>query len=602
MATVATQTGRRPRPRAGTYPGASPSSRHRLVALLVVSLVAFCALAGRLVFLQVTPPEQYRAFGERQLMKRMELPAARGAIFDRNGRELALSVRQATVWANPRQVTDPAAQAAALAPVLGVDAAALQDRLSRDAAFVYLARTVADPVADQVEALRLPGIHLVPEPKRFTPAGDLAAPVLGRVGTDNDGLSGLELQFEKVLAGRAGSQVVEQTPAGTPYDGVRQRTPAVPGDDLVLTLDRSLQFETERALAAQIVSSTAEGGIAIVMESHTGEVLALANLVANPNRKGPPIPAPKNLAVTNVYEPGSVNKLITIAAALEEGVVGAEERLAVPGTIKVADHVFKEHDPHPTVRWSVTDIMAESSNVGSIMIGQKLGKHRIDKYLRDFGFGERSGLRFPGESRGLMLDPDKWSGTSIGTIPIGQGIAVTAMQTLAAYNTVANGGEYVAPKLVKATVDAQGRSKPTPTSARRRVISPETAAEVTEMMSEVVRRGTGINAAIDGYTVAGKTGTARKPLDGVRGYKEGAYVSSFAGFVPAERPALTAVVMLDEPTPIYGGLVAAPVFAEVTRYGLRQFRIPPPPVSPESTSGAANLAGGGSASAPVPSP
>jgi cell division protein FtsI (penicillin-binding protein 3) len=277
----------------------------------------------------------------------------------------------------------------------------------------------------------------------------------------------------------------------------------------------------------------------------------------------------------------------------------------VPGTIKVADHVFKEHDPHPPVQWSITDIMAESSNVGSIMIGQKLGKHRIDKYLRDFGFGERSGLRFPGESRGLMLDPDKWSGTSIGTIPIGQGIAVTAMQTLAAYNTVANGGEYVAPKLVKGTVDAQGRSKPTATSVRRRVVSPDTAAQVTQMMNEVVRRGTGINAAIDGYTVAGKTGTARKPLEGARGYKEGAYVSSFAGFVPAERPALTAMVMLDEPTPIYGGLVAAPVFAEVTRYGLRQFRIPPPPVAaaPGSTpSDAASVGAGGSASAPTPSP
>ena len=581
------------------------STRHRLVAFLVACLLAFGALGARLVFLQAAPPEQYRAFGERQLMKHMELPAARGAIFDRNGRDLALSIRQATVWANPRQVTDPAAQAATLAPLLGVAAEVLQDRLSKDAAFVYLARTVADPVADQVKALRLPGIHLLPEPKRFTPAGDLAAPVLGLVGTDNEGLSGLEFQFDKVLAGRAGSQVVEQTPAGTPYDGVRQRTPAVPGDDLVLTLDRSLQFETERALAAQIVSATAKGGIAVVMESHTGEVLALANLVANPDPGGRPLPAPNNLAVTNVYEPGSVSKLITIAAALEEGVVGPEERLLVPGTIKVADHVFKEHDPHPPLQWSITDIMAESSNVGTIMIGQRLGKHRIDRYLREFGFGQRSGLKFPGESRGLMLDPDKWSGTSIGTIPIGQGIAVTAMQTLAAYNTVANGGEYVAPKLVKAKVDSEGRPKPTPASVRRRVISSETAAQVTEMMSEVVRRGTGINAAIDGYTVAGKTGTARKPLESARGYKEGAYVSSFAGFVPAERPALTAVVMLDEPTPIYGGLVAAPVFAEVTRYGLRQFRIPPPPepTPPASASApATNLPAGGSASAPTPSP
>lgn len=596
------------RPPVGPGPSAR-STRQRLTAFLVVSLLAFVLLAGRLALLQASPPEEYRAFGERQLTKHMELPAARGAIFDRNGRELALSIRQATVWANPRQVTDPAGQAGALAPVLGLDAAMLQDRLSRDAAFVYLARTVADHVADQVEELALPGIHLLPEPKRFTPGGDLAAPVLGMVGTDNEGLSGVEYQFEKVLAGRPGSQVVEQTPAGTPYDGVRQRTPAVPGDDLVLTLDRSLQFETERALADQIVSSRAKGGIAVVMETQTGEVLALANLVANPDPDGRPAPASKNLAVTNVYEPGSVSKLITIAAALEEGVVGPDERLTVPGTIKVADHVFKEHDPHPTAQWSITDIMAKSSNVGSIMIGQKLGKQRIDAYLRDFGFGQRSGLRFPGESRGLMLDPDKWSGTSIGTISIGQGIAVTAMQTLAAYNTVANDGEYVAPKLVKARVDPQGRSKPTPPSVRRRVVAPDTAARVTAMMSEAVRTGTGINAAIDGYTVAGKTGTARKPLDGARGYKPGAYVSSFAGYVPAERPALTAMVMLDEPTPIYGGLVAAPVFAEVVRYGLRQFRIPPPPASVPTVSvppvsapaDAANLPSDGAVPAPNPS-
>lgn len=549
---------------------------HRLVALLVVALLTFTALGARLVFLQASPPEEYRAFGERQLVHEIELPAARGAIFDRNGRELALSVRQSTVWANPRQVTDPAGQAAALAPMLGVDAAVLQDRLSRDAAFVYLARTVPDAIAAQVSDLGLPGIHLIEEPKRFTPASDLAAPVIGKVGTDNEGLSGVEFQFEETLAGKPGKKTVEQTPAGQPYDGLRELRAPVRGDDLVLTLDRSLQFETERALANEIVIANADGGMAIVMETETGEILALANLSRNPDGIGPPVPAAKNLAVTNVYEPGSVNKLITIAGALEEGLVRADTTLSVAGTIKVADHVFKEHDPHPTQDWSVTDIMANSSNVGSIMIGQQLGKARLDQYLRDFGFGQRTGLGFPGESRGIMLDPEKWSGTSLPTIAIGQGIAVSAMQMLAAYNTVANGGEYVAPKLVKATVDADGKSHPTPPSERRRVISTATAEQVTGMLSEVVRVGTGTNAAIDGYSVAGKTGTARKPLENARGYKPGAYISSFAGFVPAEKPALTTIVMLDEPTPIFGGLVAAPVFAEINRYGLRQFRIPPP--------------------------
>jgi cell division protein FtsI (penicillin-binding protein 3) len=562
------------------------ADRRRVVAFLVCAVVAFGALGGRLVYLQATPPDSYTAFGERQLVHEVELPAARGAIFDRNGRELALSVRQATVWANPRQVTDPAGQAAVLAPLLGADPVVLQDRMSRNAAFVYLARTVPDAVAASVAALNLPGIHFRDEPKRFTPATELAAPVLGKVGTDNEGLSGIELQFEEILAGRAGKETVEQTPAGQPYDGLRQRTPAIRGDDLVLTLDRSLQFETERALANEIDIARAKGGVAIVMDTSSGEILALANLRANPDGAGPPLPAEKNLALTNVYEPGSVNKLITIAGALEEGVVQPDQHLAVPGTIKVADHVFKEHDPHPTQQWSVTDIMANSSNVGSIMIGQQLGKDRIDRYLRSFGFGERTGLGFPGESRGIMLDPKKWSGTSLPTVAIGQGIAVSAMQMLAAYNTVANGGEYVSPKLVKATVNAKGDAVPTPPSEHRRVISALTAKQLTGMLAEVVRVGTGTNAAIDGYTVAGKTGTARKPLEGARGYQAGAYVSSFAGFVPAEKPALTAMVMLDEPTPIYGGLVAAPVFAQVLRYGLRQFRIPPPaqplaPVVPE---------------------
>jgi cell division protein FtsI (penicillin-binding protein 3) len=250
----------------------------------------------------------------------------------------------------------------------------------------------------------------------------------------------------------------------------------------------------------------------------------------------------------------------------------------VPGTIKVADHVFHEHDPHPTQEWSITDIVANSSNVGSIMIGQKLGKQKLDHYMRAFGFGKKTGMDFPGESAGLLLDPAKYSGTSMGTIPIGQGIAVTAVQMLAAYNTIANGGVYVAPKLVKATIDGDGERHLTPTSSPKRVVSATTAKQMTAMLAEVVRVGTATRAAIPGYTVAGKTGTARKPLENARGYKAGAYVSSFAGFVPAERPELSAIVILDEPTPIFGGLVAAPVFAQALQYGLRQYRIPPPDV------------------------
>ncbi|HEX2849184.1 MAG TPA: penicillin-binding protein 2 [Acidimicrobiales bacterium] len=596
--TAPTQPRTRPRPH-GPGPAVRPSrpsrsrpprrdrrapsrttTRRRILAFLVTVCLAFGALVTRLAMVQVGGHARYTAFGEQQLVQHVRLPAARGAIFDRDGRELAMSVRQTTIWANPKQVTDPAGEAAQLAPVVGVDAGALQDRLSLDGAFVYVARMVPDDIAAKVKALDLPGIHYSEEPKRFTPAGDLALPVIGRVGTDNTGLGGIEQQFDKLLAGKPGEKVVEQDPTGTPLpDGVRKNVPAVRGDDLVLTLDRSLQFETERALSAEIVAAKAKGGIALVMDTSTGEILAMANLSAGEKSTDPPRPADSNLALTQAYEPGSVNKLITISGALEEGVIRADDKLLVPPSIKVADTTFSEHDYHPPQQWSITDIMANSSNVGAITIGEKLGKDRLDKYLRAYGFGSKTGLGFPGETRGIMIDTKDWSGTSIGTIPIGQGIAVTAVQMLAAYNTVANGGVYVAPKLVKATIDEHGEQHPTAPSATHRVVSAKTAHDVTSMLDEVVRVGTGTAAAIDGYTVAGKTGTARKPLVGQRGYKVGAYVSSFAGFVPAERPALTAVVMLDEPTPIYGGLVAAPVFASMMRYGLRQLRIPPPPLS-----------------------
>ncbi len=569
---------RRPQPQVRRR---KPDVRRRLVALLVVLGVLFAVVVGRLVMIQGVSPGTYVAVGESQRLRDVVLPAGRGAMFDRNGRDLALTIPQKTVWANPHLVTDPLAAAKALSPVLHVDEAVLGDRLSRDAGFVYLARKVDDTVVDQVKKLHLSGVFFLDEPKRFNPAGDLAAPLLGVVGTDNEGLSGLELQFEKKLKGTPGELRVERDPDGNEIaSGDRSFTPAQPGDDLVLTIDRSLQYETEKALSEEIVKSSSKGGTAVVMDPRTGEILAMANLTydgADPGR--PPYPSINNTAVTNVYEPGSVNKVITIAAALEEGLVEPDTTLSVPDHLRVADHVFSDHDPHPLKQWTVTDIMATSSNIGTIMIGKQLGKTRLDTYLRKFGLGSKTGLGFPGEPRGLLLDPKKWSGTSIGTVPIGQGLAVTALQMLDAYNTVATGGVLVTPKLVKATVDGDGKLVATPASPRRRVVSEKTAAQVTNMLTEVVKQGTGTEAAIDGYTVAGKTGTARKPYKG--GYKQGAYLATFAGFVPAENPRLSAIVVLDEPAQMYGGLVSAPVFAKVAQYGLRLFRIPPP--RPQST-------------------
>jgi len=547
--------------------------RRRLLVLLVVMALGFGAVVVRLSFVQGFSADRYAAFGDRQRIVSVALPAERGAILDRNMGELAISTRRQTVYADPKSVKDPDAAARVLAPLLDMTEAAVRDKLATDSSFVYLARKVDDSVAAAVKSKKIDGVGFLPEPKRIVPSQDLAAPVIGQVGTDDEGLSGLEFQYQKQLTGRPGELIVERDPGGNDIAaGLRQLTPSARGDNLVLTLDRAMQYETERDLAASIVSSKAKGGIAVVMDPRTGEILAMANLQAGKNG-GPPVPTADNMAVTRVFEPGSTNKVVTVAAALEEGLVSPTTRMSVADTLKVADATFGDAETHATMSWTTADIVAQSSNVGTIQIAQRLGKARIDSYLRAFGLTSRTDLRFPGESGGLIPDVDEWSGTSIGSIPIGQGVAVTALQMLSAYNAMANGGTYVAPSLLKATVDAAGNTHPVKAPATHRVVSEATAAEVTRMLTGVVSDGTGTAARIEGYTVAGKTGTARKPSETKAGYSDN-YMASFVGFVPAESPRLSAIIVLDEPTPYFGGIVSAPVFAALGNYGIRHFQIP----------------------------
>ncbi len=561
------------------FPAIDGTSRRRLIAMLVVLVVAFALVVGRLVDVQGFSAGPYAALGLSQRVHTVTLPADRGSIVDRNGNPLAMSVPQSSVWADPSLVTAPAREAAALAPVLGLDVATITARLSRPGRFAYVARMIDDTTASQVKDLKLPGVFLVDEPKRFDPDGPIAAPVIGLVGIDDQGLSGLEQQYDPALAGRPGRLVSEDDPSGRPIPGgVSHLTPATKGSDLVLTLDRSLQYEVEQDLSHEVLASKSKGGMAIVMDRKSGEVLALANLTVAAD--GTTVaPSASNEAVTTVYEPGSVEKLITLSAALAQGVVHPTDVFTLPDRIHVADSWFSDDTPHPVEQWTPTDILTASSNVGAITLGQKVGKRPLVNYLHRFGLGSETALRFPFESAGLLLDPAKWSGTTLATVAFGQGMAVTAMQLVAAYNTIANGGVYVAPKLVKATVDGSGRVIPTAPSASHRVVSGEVAREVTAMLTEVVRGGTGTEAAISGYQVAGKTGTARKSFEGQQGYAA-TYVSSFAGFVPATDPAFTAMVVLDQPTPIYGGLVAAPVFHDVATYALRELHVPPPAADP----------------------
>jgi cell division protein FtsI (penicillin-binding protein 3) len=554
-------------PRAG-------SPRRRCLGLLVAVLVVFGAVTVRLIQLQVVSPDVYAARGAAQRLREVVLPAERGSIFDRNGQELAMSVRQHTVWADPRQVVDPASAAAAMAPVLGRPEEDLITQLGRDASFVYLARQVGDDQAAAIERLALRGVHLVDESKRFDPAGSLAASVLGDTDIDNRGVSGLESQFEASLVGIPGSLSIERGADGrTIAGGSNHVVPSKRGIDLVLTIDRPLQFEVEQALIEQVLATNAQGATAVVMDPTTGEILAMANI--GRDAAGNPVSISENRAVTAVFEPGSVNKVITVAAVLEEGRVRPDTVLNVPDTLQVSTKTFTDHEPHPVEPLSVTDIVTQSSNIGTIMLAQDLGHEKVSEYLTRFGLGQPSGLNFPRETSGIMRQ--RWDSTDIGSIPIGQGVAVNALQMLQVYNTLANGGVWVEPHLVKATVGADGKEHPAAAPATRRVVSADTAAKVTAMLSNVVNNGTGVNAKIDGYTVAGKTGTARKNDLENGGYEKGAYYATFAGFVPAESPRLSALVVIDEPRPTYyAGVVAAPVFARISQYALRLLRIPPP--------------------------
>ncbi|MCO8126756.1 penicillin-binding protein 2 [Acidimicrobiia bacterium EGI L10123] len=546
-----------------------------LKALLAVLLLA---VVGKLVHVQVLEPDRFVEVGQSQRLRTVQLDADRGRILDREGHDLALSVLRPTVFADPSQIEDPLTTARQLAPVLGMERSELADILDADGRFAYLSRRIDDDVAARVVELDLAGIHLLEEPARFTPSEELARSIIGRVAPDQTGATGMELLYDEVLTGTPGELTYERArDGGTIAAAGQSRIAPRAGSDVVLTLDRSLQYETERVLAEQVDALGAKGGTVIISQPESGEILALANITRNTDDEI--ITAGANRAVIDVFEPGSVNKVITIAAALEEGLVTPDTELVVPDSLQVSDHRFSDDHEHPTVPMTVTEILAQSSNIGTIMLAQDLGKERIDQYLRSFGFGSKSALGFPNESPGILLPTENWSGTSIGSIPIGQGIAVTAMQMLDAYNIIANDGLHVPARLVAATVDADGRRKPVDVGEPRRVVSAETAQQVRDMLVQVVDVGTGENAQVTGYSVGGKTGTARKPQD-TGTYRDAAgnyhYVAAFTGMVPAEDPALSIIVAIDEPTAtIYGGSAAAPVFADLAKFALNRFRIPP---------------------------
>lgn len=549
---------------------------------MLLVLLSFTAISWRLVEIQALSGERFSRMALRQRLATIPLPAERGSIFDRNGRDLAISVQRDSIWADPKVVTDPTGYAAKLAPLVSVDEQVLVKRLADPGKrFVYIARTVDDQVADAVRALDLPGVGFLPEPRRHYPSGSLAEPVLGHVGGEGEGLDGLEYLYDDLLAGKPGEIEVERDTRGVEIPRtVRNRVDPERGTDLVLTIDEALQYQVEQSLADQVTATHAKGGVAVVVDVTTGDVLSMATVDADPEG-GRAAPASglraKNRPMTDVFEPGSTNKVITIAAALDQGIVGPYTLFDVPDWITVGDRTFHDNEGHPAERWSTTDILRESSNVGTIMIAQHLGKERLDAALRAFGLGRPTAAKFPGEASGILLPVDHYYSSGIGSVPIGYGVAVSALQMLDVYVAIANGGVTQPPRLVGATIDAEGVRHTRPVEAGTRVVGSGTAATVRDMLTQVVASGTGACAAVPGYTVAGKTGTSRKQ-DGNGGYGDG-YFASFIGFAPAESPRLAAIVVLDEPVPIYGGRASAPVFSEIMQFGLRLFRVPPPSAS-----------------------
>jgi cell division protein FtsI (penicillin-binding protein 3) len=508
-----------------------------------------------------------------QRLRTLTLPAHRGSILASDGTELAISMDTQTVYASPREIKDPIAAAQALAPILGIDTGKLQAKLTGDSGFVYLSRRQEPDIAQQVKDLDIPGVGLIPEPKRYYPSGPLASQVLGFVGTENTGLGGLESAYDDVLTGRPGKAVTERDPAGRIIPvGESSVTEAVEGNDLVLTIDKQIQYEAEAALARAVKQWNANGGTVIVMSPESGNILAMAsNPTFDPNDlKSSNAASRKNAAVVDVMEPGSVSKMVTAAAALETRVTTPTELMRVDDELRIGAKTFKDSHPHPVQTLSFSQVIQSSSNVGTIKVAERLGKQSLYDYLVRFGYGRKTGLEFPGESAGILPKPDKWWQTSLGTIAIGQGVAVTPLQMTKAYATLANGGVEVTPNLVLATVDASGTKRYAKNPRGERVIDHTTAETLTEMLVGVTAgdAGTGSAAAIPGYRVAGKTGTAQKPKIGAAGYS--GYMASFVGFAPADNPKLVVSVVLDDPKPFLAGETAAITFREIMQFSLRR--------------------------------
>ena len=546
--------------------------KNRIRGMVVFFTLLLTLLFGRVVLLQTVQRDGYFAASVEQRTRVNILRAARGVIFDRNGNELALSVPSTTVYADPRGMTDIPGVVRGLSVALAYtpeQEARLLATLSKPGSkFSYIARGLTKENAKTLLDLGLPGVYSYREPARQVEGG-VAGAVIGRTDPDGLGTSGLEKQFNKILTGVDGKGIREVDENGRSIAGAQSTTVApVPGDDIVLTLDKNIQFQTDTALLDRVGQLSAKGGTAIVMNTTTGQVYAMSNV--RRNAAGSAVLASGNFAAVEAYEPGSVAKVFSVSAALNEGAVTPETVFTVPGAIVVDKFPIRDAWPHGPIDMNVKAIVSESSNIGTLMTAEKISSNSLHDYLYAFGFGQKTGLEYPGESRGTLRPANKWRGTEKVTVSYGYGMAVTPLQMIAGVNTVANKGTYVAPQLVSATIDKAGKRHPVPESATRSVLKPETAAVMTDMLREVICTGTGELAQVKGMEIAGKTGTGYKvQSNGTYSTDSGGrkYFASFVGYFPAANPQVTMLISIDEPDASsrdrFGGTAAATVFARL---------------------------------------
>ncbi len=547
----------------------------RIVVVQGLVLLWILVIGVKLVQLQIANHDSLRARAERQHQASIELSPVRGIIYDRNGTEMARSVAVKSLYASPAELTNADAAADDLAQLLDIDRDALYRRLTSTAhVLVAVKRKLTDKEVAEVEKLKIPGLRFIDEMKRHYVAGGAAAHVLGFVDFEERGGAGIELSYEKLVRGQGGRLLLDVDALKKSYNHSVEES--IPGANVTLTIDVMIQTYVERALAEAVRTYGARGGTIVVMRPSTGEVLAMANLPTfDPSKVSESSDAQRqNRAIESSFEPGSIFKLIPYAAALEEGVINPATRIQCPGEIRIADRVVNDR-AYGEISAAVA--LAKSSNVAAIKIGQRLGNERLSRYIQDFGFGRRTGIELPGEAAGVYRSAERWTPVTIGSIPMGHEIGVTALQAVAAYACIANGGEWVKPHIVKSVTSSAGETLEEHQDERRQVVTLQTAATLREMLEGVVLKGTGKAAQMGGYRAAGKTGTAQKIDEKTKRYSQTRYVATFAGFAPVDSPEIACIVVIDEPRfgLHHGGQAAAPVFARVVSDTLRVLGVIP---------------------------